>query len=145
MRPRVFPAENAFNTNPAARMRSRFNEAAGIPRGKPAHRTRTAAIATASMRPRVFPAENIRLHNPVFGVQPRFNEAAGIPRGKRTVKSFQRAGLREASMRPRVFPAENGPLATRCNSRRSPPDREMSRDRHGRVVADAIRPTMEGV
>ena len=102
------------------------------------------------MRPRVFPAENF-VKVPSIRVRRivciRFNEAAGIPRGKPrwTTRYVMATDNIRASMRPRVFPAENGPLATRCNSRRSPPDREMSRDRHGRVVADAIRPTMEGV
>ena len=35
MRPRVFPAENALAVRAAAAPIGRFNEAAGIPRGKP--------------------------------------------------------------------------------------------------------------
>ena len=34
MRPRVFPAEDAASASAQARVRSGFNEAAGIPRGR---------------------------------------------------------------------------------------------------------------
>ena len=59
MRPRVFPAEDAFR-RVQARMTPGFNEAAGIPRGRRPH---TAVLIydgepVASMRPRVFPAED---------------------------------------------------------------------------------------
>ena len=61
MRPRVFPAEDLDRRQPhVALRRLRFNEAAGIPRGR-----RTTAIGTETSSP------------------PRFNEAAGIPRGRR--------------------------------------------------------------
>ena len=59
MRPRVFPAENISTDREPVHTPPSFNEAAGIPRGKP---------ATSSSRPRS-----------TIG----FNEAAGIPRGKR--------------------------------------------------------------
>ena len=88
MRPRVFPAENRHY--PATRATDtwvrRFNEAAGIPRGKlalPGHPQ--PHLGDASMRPRVFPAENLTWQHVV-------------------------AIHQDASMRPRVFPAEN--LAT---------------------------------
>ena len=59
MRPRVFPAEDhEVGRHVAAPVQS-FNEAAGIPRGRPFP---TAILGTAgqsaSMRPRVFPAED---------------------------------------------------------------------------------------
>ena len=118
MRPRVFPAEdcNAPVVHPLWILES-FNEAAGIPRGRPRTPVSRASAGTsfneaagiprgrqraehhatlrahASMRPRVFPAED------------RHNGAMQI-------------GERPASMRPRVFPAEDGPLATRCDPRR---------------------------
>ena len=59
MRPRVFPAEDgSAGSNRDHRIR-RFNEAAGIPRGRLQHlRLCLAGAATASMRPRVFPAED---------------------------------------------------------------------------------------
>ena len=87
MRPRVFPAEDAGRERGAARAggRSRFNEAAGIPRGRPdqggigGH-----GCLDASMRPRVFPAEDAS--RPLWS-----------------------CGHRPASMRPRVFPAEDPP------------------------------------
>ena len=60
MRPRVFPAEDPVDGVPLPRSDAGFNEAAGIPRGRPTPRRRTW------MR---------RIH--------RFNEAAGIPRGRR--------------------------------------------------------------
>ena len=64
-----------------------FNEAAGIPRGRPGGAGGVQAPGTpASMRPRVFPAEDLTLptDNPVE--------------------------LNCASMRPRVFPAEDDTL-----------------------------------
>ena len=60
MRPRVFPAEDSPVTRAARPRWWRFNEAAGIPRGRrPSCYCSDAAIE-------------------------RFNEAAGIPRGRRT-------------------------------------------------------------
>ena len=59
MRPRVFPAEDTSDSSAGPTPTIRFNEAAGIPRG--------------------------RRHVPASGAcQGRgFNEAAGIPRGRR--------------------------------------------------------------
>ena len=61
----------------------RFNEAAGIPRGRP---------EPADRQPR-------HIHS--------FNEAAGIPRGRPDRQSLPVQTLVLASMRPRVFPAED--------------------------------------
>ena len=58
MRPRVFPAEDGLPMSPIGTTGNRFNEAAGIPRGR--HDTWRSLTPTrpASMRPRVFPAED---------------------------------------------------------------------------------------
>ena len=59
MRPRVFPAEDAYRVRLGGPNNVGFNEAAGIPRG--------------------------RLRHPRLGhesIPLRFNEAAGIPRGR---------------------------------------------------------------
>ena len=63
----------------------RFNEAAGIPRGR--------------LRP------IRRGAHQVSGW--RFNEAAGIPRGRQEAVATAQQGGDMASMRPRVFPAED--------------------------------------
>ena len=83
MRPRVFPAERprAFS-RPVAESLC-FNEAAGIPRGRP--------ILGYGFAP----------------VQQGFNEAAGIPRGRHKEEVVSQASMPPASMRPRVFPAED--------------------------------------
>ena len=82
MRPRVFPAEDLdLMTKRLARVHC-FNEAAGIPRGRPRGPRVPALETRASMRPRVFPAE----------------DGTGGERQHSTSK---------ASMRPRVFPAED--------------------------------------
>ena len=61
MRPRVFPAEDPRRTQRQNHRASRFNEAAGIPRGRPeAQEVDHAELSVASMRPRVFPAEDDR-------------------------------------------------------------------------------------
>ena len=84
MRPRVFPAEDMMPATYDVDMAPRFNEAAGIPRGRRQH-------------PRA-------CHPGSRG----FNEAAGIPRGRRPTDS-PGASHHRASMRPRVFPAEDTP------------------------------------
>ena len=81
MRPRVFPAEDSRFLSWPTCWRC-FNEAAGIPRGRPVRRAGRLQQPCASMRPRVFPAED-----PRSGCMPAsptgcFNEAAGIPRGR---------------------------------------------------------------
>ena len=83
MRPRVFPAEDYGPRSRPWRPLSGFNEAAGIPRGRPT--TCRGPAATRSS----------------------FNEAAGIPRGRRRAGPRVRRRGDAASMRPRVFPAED--------------------------------------
>ena len=82
MRPRVFPAEDLTAVGVVVTTTSRFNEAAGIPRGRLVLGEHLYLERCASMRPRVFPAEDL--------------EVADI-----------RVIPIEASMRPRVFPAED--------------------------------------
>ena len=82
MRPRVFPAEDPMPAGVFPDRSCRFNEAAGIPRGRQRVDGQHLAGRPASMRPRVFPAE----------------DAAAPAAGHRRVA---------ASMRPRVFPAED--------------------------------------
>ena len=82
MRPRVFPAEDWVRRPECTPCWSRFNEAAGIPRGR-----RVSGRAGG-------------------GGRRRFNEAAGIPRGRRDGRRWENDEAR-ASMRPRVFPAED--------------------------------------
>ena len=75
----------------------RFNEAAGIPRGRlPVVLPRISPALGASMRPRVFPAED---GAPVVGTPgcgKGFNEAAGIPRGR--LASLARRGSDSESL-----------------------------------------------
>ena len=67
---------------------TRFNEAAGIPRGRLGlRRLAPAALPEASMRPRVFPAEDIPGSTSGTCTFSGFNEAAGIPRGRRAFAS----------------------------------------------------------
>ena len=61
MRPRVFPAEDTHIRRLRHSKRRGFNEAAGIPRGRPSG-------ATAATLPQL-----------------GFNEAAGIPRGRLSI------------------------------------------------------------
>ena len=84
MRPRVFPAEDS-GTAPAGfpGCSRRFNEAAGIPRG------RQWVLGF------------------IMSFLGGFNEAAGIPRGRRTGSCCAWWYSSPASMRPRVFPAED--------------------------------------
>ena len=58
MRPRVFPAEDSCTAFPSGSTSTRFNEAAGIPRGRRVEEAKHVDPAIASMRPRVFPAED---------------------------------------------------------------------------------------
>ena len=131
MRPRVFPAEDVkavsaekcrdlrFNEAagiPRGRRRAGglpaggrrcFNEAAGIPRGRPMDTTSSATTLTfASMRPRVFPAEDDR----AVERDPPRHRASMRPRVFPAEDSRSRSPPRRrtrASMRPRVFPAED--------------------------------------
>ena len=129
MRPRVFPAEDAPAQSMAEPTSRRFNEAAGIPRGRHETVHHRNGDRAASMRPRVFPAEDHDGHrgDEGFGgasMRPRvfpaedaplgvsgggtdvscFNEAAGIPRGRRRAPVFPAgpdAGFNEAAGIPR--------------------------------------------
>ena len=83
MRPRVFPAEDSPGYARVRARRRRFNEAAGIPRGRQFGPTVVPAGETASMRPRVFPAEDSTPESSSTRAASCFNEAAGIPRGRR--------------------------------------------------------------
>ena len=110
MRPRVFPAEDKTEYCAAPGwVLVRFNEAAGIPRGRPKRRTwYSYPRPSASMRPRVFPAEDG--HAPRVAVLDRL--ASMRPRVF-PAEDLRPAPLRPprpagASMRPRVFPAEDG-------------------------------------
>ena len=68
MRPRVFPAEDDDNEEEFDTRDTRFNEAAGIPRGRRARGVSALDVRQgASMRPRVFPAEDIQSHTPTNG------------------------------------------------------------------------------
>ena len=85
-----------------------FNEAAGIPRGRrPMSSPWLMSGVVASMRPRVFPAEDRRRRRPSRSACKCFNEAAGIPRGRQSRIHRWLSDGRHASMRPRVFPAED--------------------------------------
>ena len=60
MRPRVFPAEDHPGRAEPCDLADRFNEAAGIPRGRHTKIDGSGLIRhLASMRPRVFPAEDV--------------------------------------------------------------------------------------
>ena len=59
MRPRVFPAEDSNRPCGRRRAPKRFNEAAGIPRGRRDTCRGRAKASYASMRSRVFPAEDV--------------------------------------------------------------------------------------
>ena len=96
MRPRVFPAEDSRGGSRRWASRSRFNEAAGIPRGRLVIAVRPPMARGASMRPRVFPAEDMVRRPTPSPVSPSFNEAAGIPRGRpssRPRRRFRAASL----------------------------------------------------
>ena len=58
MRPRVFPAEDMVSHPRFLWAGFRFNEAAGIPRGRRLRVVVVEVLDPASMRPRVFPAED---------------------------------------------------------------------------------------
>ena len=93
MRPRVFPAEDPGARSRSRRAPGRFNEAAGIPRGRLVGAwDRAEQAGTASMRPRVFPAEDAeQMVKRQMGYS-CFNEAAGIPRGRRQIDAATRGG-----------------------------------------------------
>ena len=104
MRPRVFPAEDALFGRPSSKVVARYNEAAGIPRGRRPRAGTTAPAAGASMRPRVFPAEDTGAGNDARRRKQRFNEAAGIPRGRHGAElgsDLRLNGFNEAAGIPR--------------------------------------------
>ena len=92
MRPRVFPAEDDEDDPYGIPADWSFNEAAGIPRGRPWRACSTWTPGAC------------------------FNEAAGIPRGRPTVRGTLDPRDR-ASMRPRVFPAEDRRNTGRATAR----------------------------
>ena len=106
MRPRVFPAED-MPANIVAQCSIRFNEAAGIPRGRLYVIFHCIVNHQASMRPRVFPAEDSTGSASMYQYPVGFNEAAGIPRGRHDDPGACNRQPEPASMRPRVFPAED--------------------------------------
>ena len=87
MRPRVFPAEDPPTRPGFAGACEGFNEAAGIPRGRPKSARSPVRAEPASMRPRVFPAEDGDVAFDCAASRTRFNEAAGIPRGRLAARS----------------------------------------------------------
>ena len=132
MRPRVFPAEDPDRCRASRGGDWSFNEAAGIPRGRPptwrradpCHRgfneaagiprgrpmpwdTDTVRVVAASMRPRVFPAEDRSTHDYRRGEDAASMRPRVFP-AEDGVGIGDRAGrVERASMRPRVFPAED--------------------------------------
>ena len=96
MRPRVFPAEDDVLIRSDKQETVGFNEAAGIPRGRPECLDIEVKGEPASMRPRVFPAEDSGDAAISVGRGNGFNEAAGIPRGRRGAERWMvaiRCGL----------------------------------------------------
>ena len=112
MRPRVFPAED-IPGEPirlcavGSKRYPRFNEAAGIPRGRRGGERSRAGGNRGFNEAAGIPRG--RRGAPRQGPRccPGFNEAAGIPRGRHDDPDVIRAPG-NASMRPRVFPAEDG-------------------------------------
>ena len=87
--------------------RDRFNEAAGIPRGRLAER-QNRARATGFNEAAGIPRGRLGVVRVGRDPATRFNEAAGIPRGRRGFRRQDESRLAgPASMRPRVFPAED--------------------------------------
>ena len=106
MRPRVFPAEDSKLALRGSPISIRFNEAAGIPRGRRERAARPGRGLDASMRPRVFPAEDV----PLEGVARAMDDASMRPRVFPAEDASSQARPSRhcvASMRPRVFPAED--------------------------------------
>ena len=107
MRPRVFPAEDSRRISDCSSCPHRFNEAAGIPRGRRAQRVGAGRRQLASMRPRVFPAEDAEhAWRVVQGKEAASMRPRVFPAEDRSHHQRFR-GRVEASMRPRVFPAED--------------------------------------
>ena len=86
MRPRVFPAENPTATLLVASHR-RFNEAAGIPRGKRGDGGLGGHAARGFNEAAGIPRGKPPMFLTIPFLHACFNEAAGIPRGKRTARN----------------------------------------------------------
>ena len=115
MRPRVFPAEDGRTVRATSVAAVGFNEAAGIPRGRPgssaASRRCPRCFNEAAGIPRGRPPQN----SITSASATSFNEAAGIPRGRRAASqgSFPSGlGFNEAAGIPRGRPC-------RCSGRAS--------------------------
>ena len=86
----------------------RFNEAAGIPRGRPPERLELrGALDKASMRPRVFPAEDTGISKDGDSGWDASMRPRVFPAEDTTYLVRPSMVLIGASMRPRVFPAED--------------------------------------
>ena len=94
---------------PAIRWPTRgFNEAAGIPRGRrERRRVGTNPERRASMRPRVFPAEDLYALPELIAIHVASMRPRVFP-AEDEAATARAAAVGDASMRPRVFPAEDG-------------------------------------
>ena len=111
MRPRVFPAEDASSGAPPPGGCASFNEAAGIPRGRPTKSARVRSRSWSFNEAAGIPRGRHGHDGEDSPTASGFNEAAGIPRGRLlAVVPERREPLLHASMRPRVFPAEDSIL-----------------------------------
>ena len=106
MRPRVFPAEDLPAPRSGCRRGPRFNEAAGIPRGRHVSPSGSRVAGTRFNEAAGIPRGRRGRAYTSRCCLCSFNEAAGIPRGRRQLLEHVPRGLL-ASMRPRVFPAED--------------------------------------
>ena len=107
MRPRVFPAEDPGPVGVHGRPTPRFNEAAGIPRGRLRLNMPVSFLpCCASMRPRVFPAEDDSEWTPGVSTEKASMRPRVFP-AEDEQANLARADEQAASMRPRVFPAED--------------------------------------
>ena len=106
MRPRVFPAEDVGCWRRSRARVRRFNEAAGIPRGRRRFDRMQRSVDDGFNEAAGIPRGRRITRIPTSLRSRRFNEAAGIPRGRRTPPGNPCTGC-PASMRPRVFPAED--------------------------------------
>ena len=82
MRPRVFPAEDFKPRLCPPLTSSRFNEAAGIPRGRPGRERRVRRVARGFNEAAGIPRGRQQTDLIYSDVALCFNEAAGIPRGE---------------------------------------------------------------
>ena len=118
MRPRHYTAENPYTGGRSEKLRTRFNEAAALHRGKPARWSCFPA------RKRTCFNEAAALHRGKPGSSAcrpcsrpsRFNEAAALHRGKPRLNAGAPLLNAHASMRPRHYTAENLARAARSAS-----------------------------